>query len=192
MEWADGLRDALVEKMYKVECPKHECIIRQNEIGTAMFIIEDGQFAMFEKNKFIKTLCEKSAFGEGCLLHSTPRSATFQAMENGVVWALDSEHFIKIREKIIQKRDRLISKKVSFLQQIRFLSKFHPNDIEDIADCMKPHLYRRGAHIFQQNEASSQFFFVFSGKCESYKTNPKTNKKRKISAVIILEKRAFY
>ena len=49
---------------------------------------------------------------------------------------------------------------------------------------LKPHLYRRGAHIFQQNEASSQFLFVFSGKCESYKTNPKTNKKRKISKYV--------
>ena len=69
------------------------------------------------------------------------------------------------------KKTKKCEKKVKFLQKTKLFSKFHLQDIQDVAQAIKPILYRKGANIITQNEPSTHFFIVYKGKCESYKTD---------------------
>eukprot|EP01083_Nonionella_stella_P270934 917681_1 len=116
----------LVKAMYRVDCPKGECIVRQNECGNTYFVIQSGSFDIIHqeiedapKNILGKVLPGKS-FGSGSLLYATPRAATLKATKACVVWALDKTEFQEKRQRQHKKLVRLDKKR-----------KFKINEVND-------------------------------------------------------------
>lgn len=182
----DKMIDKMIDKMYKIECPKNECVIKQNETGDAYFVIESGKFIIIhrghdKKDKVVGAAGPKSAFGEGSLLYSSPRGATLKAKEDAIVWALDAEEFIKIRQKYSKKKTKKSEKKVKWLKKTKLFSNFHIQDVADIADAVKPILYRKESEIISHGEDSTHFFIVYRGKCEAYVYDEHHKNKKKFA-----------
>ena len=101
----DNMINEIVDVMYRVDCPKGECIIRQNEYGDAYFVIQSGSFDILHQEmeksspKIVGEMLPGKAFGEGSLLYSIPRAATLKATKACIVWALDASKFLEIRQK---------------------------------------------------------------------------------------------
>eukprot|EP01083_Nonionella_stella_P270933 917680_1 len=122
----DSMINGIADAMYRVDCPKGECIFRQNESGDTCFVLQSGSFDIIHqeiedapKNILGKVLPGKS-FGSGSLLYATPRAATLKATKACVVWALDKTEFQEKRQRQHKKLVRLDKKR-----------KFKINEVND-------------------------------------------------------------
>ena len=56
---------------YRVDCPKDECIIRQDEYGNAYLVIQSGSFDILHREtgnsavKIIRDMLPEKTYGEG-------------------------------------------------------------------------------------------------------------------------------
>ncbi|KAH8740870.1 cyclic nucleotide dependent protein kinase [Cryptosporidium ryanae] len=89
----------LVKSLRPIKFTSGEKIIIQGEKGTAFYIIQLGEVAVYRNNKFIKYLYKGDYFGERALLYDEARSATIEAATPEVhLWTVDKEAFLKIIE----------------------------------------------------------------------------------------------
>ncbi|KAK6589661.1 cyclic nucleotide (cGMP)-dependent kinase with 3 cNMP binding domains and a Ser Thr kinase domain [Cryptosporidium xiaoi] len=89
----------LVKSLRPIKFTSGEKIIVQGEKGTAFYIIQLGEVAVYRNNKFIKYLYKGDYFGERALLYDEARSATIEAATPEVhLWTVDKEAFLKIIE----------------------------------------------------------------------------------------------
>eukprot|EP00484_Ammonia_sp_Unknown_P020043 CAMPEP_0197031174 /NCGR_PEP_ID=MMETSP1384-20130603/10257_1 /TAXON_ID=29189 /ORGANISM="Ammonia sp." /LENGTH=1169 /DNA_ID=CAMNT_0042460665 /DNA_START=118 /DNA_END=3627 /DNA_ORIENTATION=+ len=165
----DGMINEIVDVMYRVDCPKGECIIRQNEFGDAYFVIESGAFDIIHQEmekappKTVGEMLPGKAFGEGSLLYSIPRAATLKATKASIVWALDAAKFLEIRQKISQQVNDKTSKTVRFLKKIDLFKKYHHQDLVAIGQATSERKYSKNAYIVKQGEDATEFFLIKTG-----------------------------
>eukprot|EP01084_Bolivina_argentea_P260742 440426_1 len=164
----DKMIDKMVEKMYCINVEKGK-YIKQNEISNAYFVVENGNFVILKSGKMVGKIGAKSAFGEGSLLYSIPKSASLKALEDSIVWALDANEFKKIRQKLAYKKMSKAKKKVKFLRKIKLFNKLDIQDVMDISQAMKPIMFHKNRQIITEGEESTHFYIVYSGKCKVYK-----------------------
>lgn len=72
-------------------------IIKENDIGNEMYIIETGIFEIIKHDRVIETLSSSMIFGEVALLNNVKRTATVKCREGGKVWVLSMEDYIAIK-----------------------------------------------------------------------------------------------
>lgn len=72
-------------------------VIKENDIGTEMYVVESGVYDVIKHNRVIETVTRGMIFGEIALLHNVKRTATIKCKEEGVVWILNMEDFIAIK-----------------------------------------------------------------------------------------------
>lgn len=89
----------LVKSLRLVKFTSGEKIVVQGDKGTAFFILQSGEVAVYRNNKFIRYLGKNDYFGERALLYDELRSATIEAATPEVhLWTVDKEAFLKIVE----------------------------------------------------------------------------------------------
>jgi len=165
----DSMIHEIVDVMYRVDCPKAECIIRQNEYGDAYFVIQSGAFDIMHqehdagKTKIVGEMLPGKAFGEGSLLYSIPRAATLKATKACVVWALDATKFLEIRQKISQQVNDKTSKIVRFLKKVELFKKYHHQDLVSIGQSVEERKYSKNARIVNQGDDADEFFLIKTG-----------------------------
>ena len=104
--------DSLVEVaavLEEIEVKAGETIFKKGDIGTAMYIIIEGQVRVHDEDRVLDTLKEREVFGELAALDPVPRSATVTATEDtylfrmyqGSLYELMSE-YIDVAQGIIR------------------------------------------------------------------------------------------
>lgn len=73
-------------------------IIKQNDIGDRMYVVEEGSFDIIKNNLVIDVRKRGSVFGEIALLHNIKRTATVRSIELSKIWALDIKDYTAIKE----------------------------------------------------------------------------------------------
>ena len=71
-----------------------ETIITQGERGDRFFVIDAGRFEVLVDGRHVREEGPGEFFGEIALLHEVPRTATVRALDDGALYALDSDEFI--------------------------------------------------------------------------------------------------
>ncbi|PIC36331.1 hypothetical protein B9Z55_015375 [Caenorhabditis nigoni] len=75
-----NLDSAQIEKissaMYPVEVQAGAIIIRQGDLGSIMYVIQEGKVQVVKDNRFVRTMEEGALFGELAILHHCERTAT--------------------------------------------------------------------------------------------------------------------
>eukprot|EP01083_Nonionella_stella_P189980 703794_1 len=117
----DSMINGIADAMYRVDCPKGECIFRQNESGDTCFVLQSGSFDIIHQEmeavpqKNVGKILPGKAFGISNLLYASaiPRTVTLKATDACVVWALDK---IKFQEKRREQRKKMarLDKKQKF------------------------------------------------------------------------------
>jgi len=81
---------SVATQLTEIEYEQDSTIIKQNELGTSMYIIVRGKVDVIIDNNKITTLGEKNIFGELAALDPEPRSATIKTAEDTLVFKISS------------------------------------------------------------------------------------------------------
>ncbi len=76
----------------------NEIVFQKGEKGDAMYIIIDGELAVYDKNHIFTILKKKDAFGEYSLIDSSVRSASVRTLKKTHLLKLDQNIFLNILE----------------------------------------------------------------------------------------------
>lgn len=140
---------AMEEKTYH----PGEYVIKQNDSGDCLFIVEEGEldcFKTFSKNPepvFLKKYFPGDSFGELALLYNTPRAASIISTTDTILWTLDRETFNHIiKDSARKKREKY----ESFLRSVEILSTVDDYELCLICDALKIYQYKAGDFIIKE------------------------------------------
>lgn len=66
--------------MYPVEYAKDLCIIKEDDVGSALYVIEEGFLEVSKGSQFLSKMGPKKLFGELAILYNCTRTATVKGM----------------------------------------------------------------------------------------------------------------
>jgi CRP-like cAMP-binding protein/Fe-S-cluster-containing hydrogenase component 2 len=92
-------RLALVELLKPVHVARSELVIRQGQVGEALYIIEAGQLAVEQDERAIAALAEGDFFGEMALLGATTHRASVRALTPVDLLELPAAEFHRLIEQ---------------------------------------------------------------------------------------------
>ncbi|KAF6770651.1 hypothetical protein AHF37_10903 [Paragonimus kellicotti] len=160
----DQMKD-VIDAMFERKVKSGEKVITLGEDGDNFYVIEKGVYDIIVKvdgqEKKVGTYDNKGSFGELALMYNTPRAATIQATEDGVVWAMTREVFRGIVLKKAFEKRRMYEE---LLNQVPILESLSSYERMSIADALKTRIYEDNAQVLRQGDPGDEMFFVEDGK----------------------------
>ncbi|KAM3133071.1 cAMP-dependent protein kinase type I-alpha regulatory subunit [Paramecium bursaria] len=148
----------------------NEWVIKQGDEGDQLYLTDQGVLECYIKyqnhndSKYIRSYHPGELFGEQSLLYGTKRSASVQAKNECVLWALDKQTFDHVlKDQWLNKRQ----KHQDFLQKIPILETIQEYEKQQIADQLKEHKQKAGDLIIKQGEQGDALYFVVQGKLKA-------------------------
>ncbi|CAK9821940.1 cGMP-dependent protein kinase, isozyme 1 [Anthophora retusa] len=155
--------EALVSAMYPKQIPPNTLVIREGDIGSHLYVSAEGEFDIYEGNKFQRSFGPSVAFGEIALLYNTKRLRSISVKDGGKVWVLDRSVFLTVMMQTAQER---LEGNVRFLRQVSVLQKLpEPKDhvLAKISDLIRVEFFPAGAKIVRQGEKGEKFYIISGG-----------------------------
>merc|ERR1719316_1851127 len=155
-------------------------VINEGDNGDYLFIVEEGSLECKKlidgSDKVVKTCLQGDVFGELALLYNCPRAASCDvAKDPAICWQLDRETFNHIVKEAATKRR---SKYDEFLKTVSLLSSLDQYERSQIADGLKPEIYKKGDYIVKQDDPGNMFYIVEEGNLYASKTIPGEGSRR--------------
>lgn len=155
--------EALVSAMYPKQIPANTLVIREGDMGSHLYVSAEGDFDIYEGNKFQRTFGPGVAFGEIALLYNTKRLRSISVKKAGKVWVLDRSVFLTIMMRTAQEQ---LEGNIRFLQRVSVLQKLpEPKDhvLAKISDLIRVEFFPAGAKILRQGEKGEKFYIISGG-----------------------------
>ncbi|OAD60830.1 cGMP-dependent protein kinase, isozyme 1 [Eufriesea mexicana] len=159
----EGQVEALVSAMYPKQIPPGTLVIREGDMGSHLYVSAEGEFDIYQGDKFQRSFGPGIAFGEIALLYNTKRLRSISVKKGGKVWVLDRSVFINVMMKSAQER---LEGNVRFLQQVSVLQKLpEPKEhlLAKISDLLRMEFFPAGAVIVRQGEKGDKFYIISGG-----------------------------
>uniref|UniRef100_A0A671RKV4 cGMP-dependent protein kinase n=1 Tax=Sinocyclocheilus anshuiensis TaxID=1608454 RepID=A0A671RKV4_9TELE len=124
----------IVDCMYPVEYDKESCIIKEGDVGSLVYVMEDGKVEVTKEGMKLCTMGPGKVFGELAILYNCTRTATVQTLTNVKLWAIDRQCF-----QTIMMRTGLI-KHAEYMEFLKSVPTFHglPEEIlSKLADVLE-------------------------------------------------------
>uniref|UniRef100_A0A8C8BY60 cGMP-dependent protein kinase n=1 Tax=Oncorhynchus tshawytscha TaxID=74940 RepID=A0A8C8BY60_ONCTS len=83
----------IVDCMYPVEYGKDSCIIKEGDVGSLVYVMEDGRVEVTKESVKLCTMGPGKVFGELAILYNCTRTATIKTLTNVKLWAIDRQCF---------------------------------------------------------------------------------------------------
>eukprot|EP00747_Dinoflagellata_sp_TGD_P103114 gnl/TRDRNA2_/TRDRNA2_168865_c1_seq2.p1 gnl/TRDRNA2_/TRDRNA2_168865_c1~~gnl/TRDRNA2_/TRDRNA2_168865_c1_seq2.p1 ORF type:complete len:426 (+),score=121.02 gnl/TRDRNA2_/TRDRNA2_168865_c1_seq2:73-1350(+) len=149
-------------------------IIQAGDDGECLYVVESGTCDCTKMidgaEKVVKTCTAGDVFGELALLYNCPRAASCDVKDSAsICWQLDRETFNHIVKEAATKRR---SKYDEFLKTVSLLSSLDQYERSQIADGLKPEIYKKGDVIVKQDEPGNMFYIIEEGNLYASKTFP--------------------
>lgn len=155
---------------FKLEAVKSgEVIIRQNDYGDKLFLIESGTAKFTKTNSTseeVEFLCKMTSgecFGELALMYNAPRAATVTAESDMELWALDRETFNRIVKDAVRLKREKYDK---MLQGVSLFAKLNAYDRCRLADALREESYS-DENIVTRGESGTCMYMILSGEAEA-------------------------
>jgi cAMP-dependent protein kinase regulator len=174
----------VAQNMEELTIYKGECIIRQDDIGDALYIIEEGSVIITEKQnprdpdeipRVLATVGKSSLFGERSLITREPRSATVTVSSDvAKVLRMTKESFdvmIETSNKITGATRETIARDV--VKRIPLLKNFSTFDREEVFKAMTHVSFVHGNYVFRQGAVGNHFYIITEGLLAVTITNDK-------------------
>ncbi len=87
----DQILAELASILTELSVSNGETVVKEGEMGAALYVIIDGQLGVYRNGKKVATLASKEVFGELAVLSPEPNSATMIAEEDTQLFRLDQE-----------------------------------------------------------------------------------------------------
>ena len=155
--------DTLIKAMFQKNVIKGEKIVTQGEAGDNFYLIGEGEFAFhieFGDYCIKKKMSGKGSFGELALLYECPRTASVEAISDGVLWCLDQVDFKSI---LVNQSAARQNKFERALQNSKPLSMLTHEERIKLIDALNEEKYTDGTYIIQEFEKADHMYFLTAG-----------------------------
>ena len=97
----------IVDCMYPMEYAKGALIIKEGDVGSIVYVMEDGKVEVSRDGKFLSIMPPGKVFGELAILYNCKRTATIKAAVDCKLWAIERQCFqtIMMRTGLIRQAE---------------------------------------------------------------------------------------
>uniref|UniRef100_A0A087XNI1 cGMP-dependent protein kinase n=2 Tax=Poecilia TaxID=8080 RepID=A0A087XNI1_POEFO len=151
----------IVDCMYPVDYGKDACIIKEGDVGSLVFVMEEGKVEVTKEGMKLCTMGPGKVFGELAILYNCTRTATVRTLIHVKLWAIDRQCF-----QTIMMRTGLIkhSEYMDFLKSVPTFQGLPEETLSKLADVMEETHYDDGEYIIRQGARGDTFFIISKGK----------------------------
>ncbi|XP_007895192.1 cGMP-dependent protein kinase 1 isoform X4 [Callorhinchus milii] len=151
----------IVDCMYPVEFGKDSCIIKEGDVGSLVYVMEEGKVEVTKEEAKLCTMGPGKVFGELAILYNCTRTATVKTLTNVKLWAIDRQCF-----QTIMMRTGLIkhSEYMDFLKSVPTFQNLSEEILSKLADVLEETHYENGEYIIRQGARGDTFFIISKGR----------------------------
>ncbi|XP_075204838.1 cGMP-dependent protein kinase 1 isoform X3 [Anomaloglossus baeobatrachus] len=151
----------IVDCMYPVEYGKDSCIIKEGDVGSLVYVMEDGKVEVTKESVKLCTMGPGKVFGELAILYNCTRTATVKTLTNVKLWAIDRQCFqtIMMRTGLIKHTEYM-----EFLKSVPTFQTLTEEILSKLADVLEETHYECGEYIIRQGARGDTFFIISKGK----------------------------
>uniref|UniRef100_A0A8C0ZI23 Protein kinase cGMP-dependent 1 n=1 Tax=Cyanistes caeruleus TaxID=156563 RepID=A0A8C0ZI23_CYACU len=155
----------IVDCMYPVEYGKDSCIIKEGDVGSLVYVMEDGKVEVTKEGVKLCTMGPGKVFGELAILYNCTRTATVKTLVNVKLWAIDRQCFqtIMMRTGLIKHTEYM-----EFLKSVPTFQSLPEEILSKLADVLEETHYESGEYIIRQGARGDTFFIISKGKVSSH------------------------
>ncbi|XP_051959432.1 cGMP-dependent protein kinase 1-like isoform X1 [Xyrauchen texanus] len=159
----------IVDCMYPVEYDKESCIIKEGDVGSLVYVMEDGKVEVTKEGMKLCTMGPGKVFGELAILYNCTRTATVQTLSNVKLWAIDRQCFqtIMMRTGLIKHAEYM-----EFLKSVPTFQGLSEEILSKLADVLEETHYSDGEFIIRQGARGDTFFIISKGKVNVTREDP--------------------
>uniref|UniRef100_A0A224XKS9 cGMP-dependent protein kinase n=1 Tax=Panstrongylus lignarius TaxID=156445 RepID=A0A224XKS9_9HEMI len=150
----------IVDCMYPVEYPSGALIIKEGDVGSIVYVMEEGRVEVSRENKYLSTLAPGKVFGELAILYNCKRTATIKAATDCKLWAIERQCFqtIMMRTGLIRQAEY-----TDFLKSVPIFKNLPEETLIKISDVLEETYYNEGDYIIRQGARGDTFFIISKG-----------------------------
>jgi len=151
----------IVDIMYPMEYAKGSLIIKEGDIGSIMYVMEEGKVEVSREGKFLSVMSAGKLFGELAILYNCQRTATIKAATDCKLWAIERQCFQTIMMRTAMLRQ---TEYTTFLKSVPTFVNLPEETLIKIADVMEETTYKEGEYIIRQGAIGDTFFIISKGR----------------------------
>ncbi|XP_015591477.1 cGMP-dependent protein kinase, isozyme 2 forms cD4/T1/T3A/T3B isoform X1 [Cephus cinctus] len=167
----------IVDCMYPVTFPAGSIIIREGDVGSIVFVMEEGKVEVSRDGKYLSTLAPGKVLGELAILYNCKRTATITAATDCQLWAIDRQCFQTIMMRTGLSRQ---AEYTDFLKSVPIFKNLPEETLIKISDVLEETFYNNGDYIIRQGARGDTFFIISRGQVRVTIKQPDTTEEKYI------------
>ncbi|XP_039756565.1 cGMP-dependent protein kinase, isozyme 2 forms cD4/T1/T3A/T3B isoform X3 [Pararge aegeria] len=162
----------IVDCMYPVEYAAGSLIIKEGDVGSIVYVMEEGRVEVSRENKYLSTMAPGKVFGELAILYNCKRTATIKAATDCRLWAIERQCFqtIMMRTGLIRQAEY-----TDFLKSVPIFKNLPEDTLIKISDVLEETHYQNGDYIIRQGARGDTFFIISKGQVKVTQKQPNSN-----------------
>ncbi|XP_029162719.1 cGMP-dependent protein kinase, isozyme 2 forms cD4/T1/T3A/T3B isoform X2 [Nylanderia fulva] len=167
----------IVDCMYPVTFPAGSIIIQEGDVGSIVFVMEEGKVEVSRDGKYLSTLQHGKVLGELAILYNCKRTATITAATDCHLWAIDRQCFQTIMMRTGLSRQ---AEYTDFLKSVPIFKNLPEETLIKISDVLEETFYNNGDYIIRQGARGDTFFIISRGQVRVTIKQPDTTEEKHI------------
>ncbi|XP_050511707.1 cGMP-dependent protein kinase, isozyme 2 forms cD4/T1/T3A/T3B isoform X4 [Diabrotica virgifera virgifera] len=162
----------IVDCMYPEEYKANDIIIQEGDVGSIVYVLEEGKVEISRENKILHHLDPGKVLGELAILYNCQRTATIKAHTDCKLWAIERQCFqtIMMRTGLIRQAEY-----TDFLKSVPIFKTLPEDTLIKISDVLEETIYANGDYIIRQGARGDTFFIISKGKVKVTRKMPNSN-----------------
>ncbi|KAF5400164.1 cGMP-dependent protein kinase [Paragonimus heterotremus] len=160
----------IVESMCPMRCARLSWIIQEGDIGSVVYVLEDGLVGVMQAGERLREMGPGSVFGELAILYNCTRTASVRAITDCKLWAIDRHCFQSIMMHTGMRRQKDY---VQFLKSVPTFSDLNLEVLSKVADVLGACHYNPGDYVIREGARGDTFFIISDGKVKVTKNRTK-------------------
>ncbi|GIY09501.1 hypothetical protein CEXT_454211 [Caerostris extrusa] len=159
----------ITDCMYPVVFEQDKVIIKEGEIGSVVYVMEEGAIEVTKGDEQMCILGPGSVFGELAILYNGTRTATVTAISECRLWAIERQCFqtIMMRTGLVRQ-----AQYTDFLKSVPTFRRLPEDMLIKIADVLEETSYKDGEYIIRQGARGDTFYIISRGMVKVTKSDP--------------------
>ncbi|XP_016922117.1 cGMP-dependent protein kinase, isozyme 2 forms cD4/T1/T3A/T3B isoform X1 [Apis cerana] len=167
----------IVDCMYPVTFSAGSTIIREGDVGSIVYVMEEGKVEVSRDGKYLSTLAPGKVLGELAILYNCKRTATITAATDCQLWAIDRQCFQTIMMRTGLSRQ---AEYTDFLKSVPIFKNLPEETLIKISDVLEETFYNNGDYIIRQGARGDTFFIISRGQVRVTIKQPDTPEEKYI------------
>ncbi|XP_049534324.1 cGMP-dependent protein kinase, isozyme 2 forms cD4/T1/T3A/T3B isoform X2 [Anopheles darlingi] len=150
----------IVDCVYPVQYAAGSLIIKEGDVGSIVYVMEEGRVEVSREGKYLSTLSGAKVLGELAILYHCQRTATITAATDCKLWAIERQCFqtIMMRTGLIRQAEYS-----DFLKSVPIFKNLPEDTLCKISDVLEECYYQKGDYIIRQGARGDTFFIISKG-----------------------------